>query len=281
METLETLREDCVESEEELFWDKRDESLYDFKIASPDGSDSDILSKYEGKVTLVFNCAAGCGNVPQHAVLKALDERYADQPDFNIQAIVVDDFQCHGYEEFNDGIEAYGVKRKLDLTPGQIAEKYVRDNYGVEYPFSELTNGRFDKHTYDPDWVPGKQYEQEMHPFWANITGAEGVPRDEQNLPHHYEESPWAAVKQVEDRSKPGFSPLKGNFEKFLIDRDGTSFHRYFNGFLLGQSDRHGTNLPWWSDDQPPDLHGWPSLLQTRGIEYSLDLISRDIDSLL
>jgi glutathione peroxidase-family protein len=281
METLETLRDDCAESEEELFWDERRESLYDFKIASPDGSDSDILNKYEGKVTLVFNCAAGCGNVPQHAVLKALDERYADQPDFNIQAIVVDDFQCHGYEEFNNGLEAYGVKNELGLTPGEIAEQYVRDNYGVEYPFSELTNGRFDKHTYDPDWVPGKQYEQEMHPFWSEITGARGIPRDEQNLPHHYEASPWAAIEQHEDRSQHGFSPIKGNFEKFLIDRTGRRFHRYYNGFLLGQRGRHGTEFPWWNADDGGGLMGWPSPLQSKGIEYSLNLISRDIDSLL
>ena len=124
----------------------KSKSLYDFKIGSPDGTDSDILSKYQGKVTLVFNCAAGCGNVPQHSVLKELDELYRNEPDFNLQAIVVDDFTCHGYEEFNDGLEAYGERKNLNLTPGQIAESYVREHYGVEYPFSELVNGRFDKH---------------------------------------------------------------------------------------------------------------------------------------
>jgi glutathione peroxidase-family protein len=275
------LKESWPEAEEELSWETRLRSLYDHKIASPDGTDPDILSKYQGKVTLVFNCAAGCGNVPQHSVLKMLDERYANEPDFNIQAIVVDDFTCHGYEEFNDGLEAYAENNKLDMTPGEVAENYARVKFGSEYAFSELTNGRFDKHTYDPDWVPGTQYEQEPHPFWLDICGAEGLPRNVDNLPHHYEESPWATVTQVEDRSKLGFSPLKGNFEKFLIDRDGTSFHRYYNGFLLGESDRHGVNFPWWVDDQPDEIHGWPSLLQRRGIDYSLELISRDIDSLL
>ena len=146
----------------------KSKSLYDFKIASPDGTNSDILSKYQGKVTLVFNCAAGCGNVPQHSVLKELDELYRNEPDFNLQAIVVDDFTCHGYEEFNDGLEAYGERKNLNLTPGQIAESYVREHYGVEYSFSELVNGRFDKHDYDPQWTPGGQYEQEPHPFLAS-----------------------------------------------------------------------------------------------------------------
>ena len=259
----------------------KSKSLYDFKIASPDGTDSDILSKYQGKVTLVFNCAAGCGNVPQHSVLKELDELYRNEPDFNLQAIVVDDFTCHGYEEFNDGLEAYGERKNLNLTPGQIAESYVREHYGVEYPFSELVNGRFDKHDYDPQWTPGGQYEQEPHPFWLHITGADALPRNELNLPHHYEESPWAETKQKEDRSKPGFSPIKGNFEKFLIDRTGKRFFRYTSSFLLGQRDKNGEVFPWWDDDAADNDGPWPTPMQRAGIDYSLDSISEDIDRFL
>lgn len=271
--------------------------VYDFKVASPDGTNPDILSKYEGKVTLLFNCSAGCGNVPQHMVLKELDERYADEPDFNLQAIVVDDFTCHGYPEFGEGLEAYAKREGLDLTPGQVAEYYGRENYGVEYGFSELTNARFDKHSYDSDWIPGAQYEQEPHPLWLHLTGAAGIPRGENNIPHHWEVAPFAPPGTEEDRSKPGFCGVRGNFEKYLVTRDGYRFIRYPNTFLLGQSDRKGKDFPWWStgtddahldgeyrftDDCDYANHGpWPTELQRKGIDHSLDLISEDIDRLL
>ena len=258
-----------------------DRCAYDFKIGSTDGSTQDILSQYKGKVTLLFNCAAGCGNIPQHSVLQELHERYASELDFNIQAIVVDDFTCHGYPEFAEGLDAYAKNKGLDLTPGQVAEKYARDNFGVEYEFSELTKGRFDKHTYDPEWVPGAQYEQEPHDFWLYMTGADNVERDENNLPHHYEASPWGAEKQEIDYSKPGFSPLQGNFDKFLVDRTGHRVLRYTSSFLLGERDQLGKLAPWWTENGDEKFGPWPSELQRRGIKASLDAICKDIDAFL
>ena len=184
-------------------------NLYDHKISSADGENPDILGDCKGKVTLVFNIAAGCGNYPQMIALKALDEHYENEDDFQIRAIVVDDFTCHGYGEFNDGLEAFADNEETgayqNLTPGQIAEKYAQNNYGVKFQFSELTNGRFDKHVYDPEWKPGAQYEQEMHPFWQDLVDCADLPRDENNLPHHHEASPWSAETQEIDTSKPGF----------------------------------------------------------------------------
>ena len=258
-----------------------EKSMYDFKIASPDGTNPDILSDYIGKVTLVFNCAAGCGNIPQHTILQELHERYADEPDFNIQAVVVDDFTCHGYPEFSDGLEGYAEANNLELTPGQIAEKYARDNFGVEYAFSELTKARFDKHTYDPEWVPGTEHEQEPDEFWQHLIGSDKLERNEKGVPHHYEVSPWAAEPQEEDRSKPGFSPLMGNFEKFLVDRTGHRQIRYSSSFLLGERGQNGNPLPWWSNDDPESHGPWPSELQRRGITASLDALCKDIDAFL
>lgn len=286
METLEDTSLDMFQ-----YLNMLDESVYDYKIASADGVDSDILSQYTGKVTLIFNCAAGCGNIPQHSVLQELYQLYKNEPDFNIQAIVVDDFQCHGFEEFDGGLETYAEKNGLDQTPGEVAQSYGREHYGVDYAFSELTNGRFDKHSYDPEWVPGQVYEQEPHPMWLNLTGAALVPRNEKNLPHHWEVGPFAKSGQEEDRSQPGFAPLKGNFEKFLIARDGKRFLRYTNTFMLGQRDQGGKEFPWWESGDPEahlkaecdfDNHGpFPTVLQRKGIDHSLDLISWDIDRFL
>lgn len=291
-------------------------SAYDFEIASADGTNPHIFADCIGKVTLVFNIAGGCGNYPQLVALKELDDRYKDEPDFQMKGIVVDDFQCHGYGAFNDGLEVFAENEESGeyegLTSGQISEKYARDNYGVEFEFSECTNGRFDKHIYDPKWVPGAQYEQEMHPFWQNLVKCADLPRDENNLPHHHEASPWAEEPQMVDATKPGFCGLQGNFEKFLIGRTGRYLRRYANGFLLGERHTDGRYFPWWTNQiDPPPIPDWedpkwfddegnihpkmmehfgidatgqsvyPNGLQRRGIEESLDILCADIDDML
>ena len=89
------------------------------------------------------------------------------------------------------------------------------------------------------------------------------------------------ATEQKEDRSKPGFSPIKGNFEKFLIDRTGKRFFRYTSSFLLGQRDKNGEVFPWWDEDAADNDGPWPTPMQRAGIDYSLDSISEDIDRFL
>jgi glutathione peroxidase-family protein len=273
----------------------RDTSAYDHQIASANGTDPDIFSSCVGKVTLLFNVAAGCGNYPQMSALNALDKHYADEDDFQIKAIVVDDFTCHGFGEFNGGLEEYAQKSHVDesfqkLNAGQIAEKYAREQYEVEFTFSECINGRFDKHQYDPEWRPGAQYEQEMHPFWQHMLHVDLLPRDENNLPYHFETSPWAAEKQTVDENQQGFYGLQGNFEKFLVSRDGKSFKRYANGFLLGERDADGEGFSWWDEPEITDSssnamkskwRSYPNPLHKRGIKESLAHICADIDALL
>jgi len=94
-------------------------SIYDLQVSSADGKKKNILEGQKGKVTLIFNVAAGCGNIPQHSVLEELNQKYKENDDFSILAIVVDDFVCHGYPEFQDGIQAYIDRLNLDLTPGK------------------------------------------------------------------------------------------------------------------------------------------------------------------
>ena len=264
-------------------------SAYDFEIPSADGTNPNILADSIGKGTLLFNVAAGCGNYPQMVALKALDEHYADEDNFQIKAIVVDDFTCHGFGEFNEGLEAYAEKEHVDesfqgLSAGQIAEKYAREQYEVEFEFSECINGRFDKHRYDPEWKPGAQYEQEMHPFWQHLLQVDLLPRDENNLPYHYEVSSWAKEEQVADLTQEGFYGLQGNFEKFLITPDGKSFKRYANGFLLGERDTSGAMFPWWLSPEEmvgDDFETYPNPLHVRGIQESLATLCADIDALL
>jgi glutathione peroxidase-family protein len=252
---------------------------------------------------LIFNVAAGCGNIPQHSVIEELNQKYKDEKDFSIIAVVVDDFTCHGYPEFQDGIKKYIEINNLELTPGQVSQKYAVDHFGVTYEFSELTNGRYDKHRYDPDFVPGKTKEQEQHTLWHYLTGAHDADLNENGLPFHDEEVPWSDFKLLNPEEKKSFPPLRGNFEKFLIDRTGTKVKRYANGFLLGERDYIGTTFPWvkekyqengkrdWNPVNTPQENqeptpegrksGWPTKEQRYGIELSLKSISEDINEYL
>jgi glutathione peroxidase-family protein len=278
-------------------------SIYDIELQSAGGAKSDILSSQKGKVTLIFNVAAGCGNIPQHSVIEELNQKYKDEKDFSIIAVVVDDFTCHGYPEFQDGIKKYIEVNNLELTPGQVSQKYAIDHFGVTYEFSELTNGRYDKHRYDTDFVPGKIKEQEQHTLWHYLTGAYDADLNENGLPFHDEEVPWSDYKLLNPEEKKSFPPLRGNFEKFLVDRTGTKIKRYANGFLLGERDYVGMAFPWvkekyqengrrdWNpvntpqeeqDPTPRDQKtSWPTKEQRNGIEFSLKSISEDIDEYL
>ena len=278
-------------------------SIYDIALQSAGGAKSDILSDRKGKVTLIFNVAAGCGNIPQHSVIEELNQKYKNEDDFGILAVVVDDFTCHGYPEFQDGIKKYIEVNNLELTPGQVSQKYAVDHFGVTYDFSELTNGRYDKHRYDPNFVPGSVKEQEQHTLWHYLTEAYGADLGENGLPFHDEEVPWSDIEPIEKLGKKTFTPLRGNFEKFLIDRSGTKVRRYANGFLLGERDYIGETFPWFKEKYqqnskrdwipittplenqeatPRDQKtSWPTKEQRNGIEFSITSISEDIDEYL
>lgn len=266
-------------------------SVYDIKVSSADTRNSDVLGSRKGKVTLLFNVAAGCGNIPQHSVLEELNQKYSTEPDFSIVAVTVDDFVCHGYPEFQNGLDSYIKENNLDITPGQVAKKYAEENFKTTYEFTELTNGRHDKHTYDENYVPGLVKLQEQHDLWRYLTGAFSADVSENDVPYHDELISWSDAEPVKKpKDAKSFVPLRGNFEKFLISRDGRRIKRYANGFLLGERDVTNNTFPWVEEHYKPDgrrnhapkVSGdgekWPSSKQKFGIGLSLEIISRDID---
>ena len=282
-------------------------SIYDIKLSSADGRKNDILGERKGKVTLLFNVAAGCGNIPQHTILEEINQIYEDCEDFGILAIVVDDFACHGYPEFQNGIQDYIEKNALSCTVGEVAEQYAKNNFNTTYEFSELTNGRHDKHVYDSNYVPGTVKQQEQHELWAYLTGAYMASMGENGIPHNDELVPWSNIKEKHVPSDAIiFTPLTGNFTKFLIDRTGTRIRRYQNGFLLGERGINGDMFPWNKEkyqedgrrDHNPDhspeyiwekkpartteaSSGWPDIMQRAGMDISISLMRRDIESYL
>jgi len=273
-------------------------SIYDIPVKSADGKNIDVLASQKGKVTLLFNVAAGCGNIPQHGNLEKLNQLYKNEPDFSIIAVVVDDFMCHGYKQFQEGIDHYIKENNLNLTPGQVAQQYAVEHFGATYEFTELTNGRHDKHRYDSDYAPGSVKEQDQHPLWSYLTGAYAADLQPSGVPYHDEEVPWSDAKPADHTGKKAFFPLTGNFTKFLVDRTGTKIKRYANGFMLGERNIFGETLPWFPEKYTPEgkrdhnpvtekknisEHDgpYPTKIQQFGIEVSINAIKKDIDRYL
>lgn len=271
--------------------------IYDVFLPSADDPSINLLEQQRGKVTLLFNVAAGCGNIPQHEHLETIRQLYVDCPDFSIIAVVVDDFTCHGYSEFNRGLEHYAKQNNLELTAGQVSKKYAMENFNVTFEFSELTNGRIDKHKYDSTWIPNDTLEQEIHPLWAILTEYDTADIRPDGIPYHREYVPWVNLPHGSEKNrvyKPvkATFPLSGNFTKFLIDRTGHNIKRFGNGFLLGERDASGAPFPWWpeglTEDGKPshlprtlDPNGRDDENKKFGIELSIEVMSSHIDQFL
>lgn len=169
-------------------------SIYDFKIKSWDGKEN-FLDQFKGKVVLLTNTTADCGNAPQFGVLEEIYKEYKDQG-FEVVAIPTNQYCGKGvtYGEWENGI-----------VTAEDSKKYAEDTYGVTYQFSEILVSK-----------PG-----------------EGAPRGlaEGETPHEMFEE---LVEQTQG------TLMYGNFEKYLINRDGYVVKRYPNGSLLDYAIKNG-----------------------------------------
>jgi glutathione peroxidase len=169
-------------------------SVYDIKINSWDGQE-DFLSQYKGKLSLLVNTTADCGNAPQFEILEKIYQKYRDQG-FEVIAIPTNQY-CGPkvtYGKWEDGIKD-GADSKL------FAEK----EYNTTYGFSEILVSK-----------PGKGAPKSLKPG----------------------ETPHELFEELVEQSQ-GYM-MFGNFEKFLIDRNGFVINRYPNGFLLDYAIENG-----------------------------------------
>lgn len=102
-------------------------SIYDIKVKSWDGQE-DFLAKYKGKVSLLINTTADCGNAPQFAIIEKLYQTYKDKG-FEVIAIPTNQY-CGPkvtYGEWENGI-----------TCAADSKNHGAEKYGVTYDFSEI-----------------------------------------------------------------------------------------------------------------------------------------------
>jgi glutathione peroxidase len=160
-------------------------SIYDIPLKSWDNKE-DFLSKYKGKVTLIVNVTANCGNAPQLKPLEEIYQKYKNQG-FEVVAIPTNDFCGPGitYGEWENGI-----------TCADDARNYAIDTYQVTYDFSEMIVSLV--HDY---WREKRNNHKPTHPLYLEL---------------------------AKDKMAMG-----GNFEKFLVDREGNVVKRFHNSTLL------------------------------------------------
>lgn len=231
-------------------------SIYEIPLNSAEGTPNH-LEQYKGKVTLVVNTTVGCGNANQLEVLQWLQEKYQDQG-FEIIAIPTNDYCGPGITQgkWSDGI-----------TCGLDSKAYGEDVYGTTFKYSEMVSSLpHDKFYEMYPKVPSRasgvvQENKPPHELYAEVTSQTRALRE---MPESLKEidpeikfiSPWLNL---------GFSTgfvMGGNFEKYLIDRDGYVIKHFANTvlnydvektykeFLISQ----GHKNPGQHDDRTPEM---------------------------
>ena len=132
-----------------------DASIYDVKISSWDGLEDNFLEKYKGKVCLIINVTADCGNAPQYGIIEEIYQKYKDQG-FEVIAVPTNDYCGPGvtYGKWEEGI-----------VDAKQAKEYAEDVYDVTYSFTELV-------TSNPtsQWSGRLKPGQTTHPLYKALT---------------------------------------------------------------------------------------------------------------
>lgn len=190
-------------------------SIYDIPLNSAEGNPN-FLDQFKGKVTIIVNTTVGCGNANQLEVLQWLQAKYGGD-DFQIVAIPTNDYCGPGVTK---------GKWSEGITCGLDSKEYGKDAYGVTFQYSEMVGSN-------------------PHPSTSAAHGKNGLGQD--NLPVHpmYQEIASQMVELKQTNHKLGITPsqdyyswwlnlgfddgatMGGNFEKYLIDKDGYVIKHY------------------------------------------------------
>lgn len=190
-------------------------SIYDIDLNSAEGVEG-FLKQYKGKVTLIANTTVGCGNANQMEVLQMLQDKYQDKG-FEIIAVPTNDYCGPGITK---------GKWSQGITCGADSQAYGKDVYGTTFGFSEMVGS-----------VPHDKVAEHLGELGI---GKNGLGQD--NLPPHElyltiqkhqlalkakniaENTPTASQDYYSYWLNYGFdngSLMGGNFEKYLVDKDG------------------------------------------------------------
>lgn len=190
-------------------------SIYDIALNSAEGSPN-FLDQFKGKVTLLANTTVGCGNANQMEVLQWLQDKYGGD-DFQVIAIPTNDYCGTGVTK---------GKWSQGITCGADSAEYGRDIYGTTFQFSEMVSSipndlanELSEHRENREVNGLGQPKQEPHELYKEISNqilAYCAKQKELGIPDRNGYlSPWLN-QSIANGAKQG-----GNFEKYLIDKDG------------------------------------------------------------
>lgn len=192
-------------------------SLYDINLNSADG-EPNFLEQFKGKATLFVNTTVGCGNANQMEVLQWLQEKYAGEH-FQIVAMPTNDYCGPGV--------THG-KWSQGITCGADSQNYGRDVYGVTFKFAEMVSSLPNESVSlsigsEPGHNGLGQPFGEPHEVYKEIQKHQQAAKDK------FLASGLDPVKMFENKYHSwwlnlGFyngTHMGGNFEKYLVDKDG------------------------------------------------------------
>ncbi len=192
-------------------------SIYDIPLNSWDGAPN-FLEQYKGKVTLIVNTTVGCGNANQLEPLQRIQETYAGD-DFAIVAIPTNDYCGTGvtYGEWADGI-----------TCGADSRNYGVKEYGVTFNYSEMVNSKPGQGTINSE---NKVY-GEPHDLYKELSAQ----TEKVNELNRGKERPTYLSPYL-NLAETGVE-MFGNFEKYLVDKDGFVIRHFTCSILNSGSEK-------------------------------------------
>jgi len=222
-------------------------SLYDIDLNSAEGTPN-FLEQYKGKVTMVVNTTVGCGNANQMEVLQWLQERYQNQG-FEIIAIPTNDYCGPG---ITHGKWSQGITCGLD------SQEYGKDVYGTTFKFSEMVASNpnisvneLNPHNGDASVNGLGQPRKPMHDLYQNIKEHQKAlskkNKDLGNINKKEYYSYWL------NRGFDNGSEQGGNFEKYLVDKDGY-VDKHYQCTVLNYDSEKGVKEAAESSRKPIDV---------------------------
>jgi len=188
--------------------------IYDIPLLSADEAPN-FLDQFKGKVGLLVNTTVGCGNANQMEVLQWLQDKYGGD-DFQVIAIPTNDYCGPGI--------THG-KWSQGITCGADSANYGKDVYGTTFQFSEMVASNpnasvneLNEHKGDTNVNGLGHAKQEPHELYKEIAEQMNAMASKEkelgitNKKEYY--SYWLNMDTA--GAEQG-----GNFEKYLIDRDG------------------------------------------------------------
>lgn len=186
--------------------EEAEKNIYDFDLKSLDGQ-QDALKSLKGKVSMLINVTGECANSPQYVIIDKIYQEYKDRG-FEVLAIPSTDFCQDAYGDFassNASAEAMKI--------------HMNNFYGVDLPFTEMVgivNSCENKEKY-------KRIKIENENDSNNVDVIENIAFYNSNLNLHPLYEMFQKNKDV----------IHGNFEKFIVSKNGSRYVRFCNADLL------------------------------------------------